>query len=72
MALLAYPFLVLAVTGFVAVLIVHVAALLGLIYPFEVLLKFLFPGLVVVWLPTVLVMTHFTRDVKQKLCHDDE
>jgi hypothetical protein len=66
MGVLIYPFLALAATGFVAALIVHMAALLGVIYPFEVLLKFLFPGLVVVWLPTILVMTRLTRDFKQK------
>jgi hypothetical protein len=66
MALLVYPFLGLAATGFVAVLIVHLAALLGVIYLFDISLKFLGPGLFVVWLPTVLVMGRLTRDYKQK------
>jgi hypothetical protein len=66
MAFLVYPFLGLAAGGFIVVLIVHAAALLGVVHPFEVSAKFLFPGLIVVWLPTILVMTRLTRDFNQK------
>jgi hypothetical protein len=61
-----YPFLILASAGFVAVLSVHVAALAGSTMPFARFLKFLFPGIFVVWLPTILVMNRLTRDFKQK------
>jgi len=66
MALLIYPLLVLAAIGFVTVLIGHLAALLGATYLVESLLKFLVPGLFVVWFPTIIVMSRLSRDVKQK------
>jgi len=66
MTVLIYPFLILASVGFVAVLSVHVAALAGSTSAFTHLLKFLFPGIFIVWLPTVLVMNRLTRDFKQK------
>ena len=66
MALSIYLFLGLAWTGFVVVLVVHVAALFGTTLPFDLLLKFLGPGLFVVWLPTIVVMGRLTRDFKQK------
>jgi hypothetical protein len=66
MKVLIYPFLGLAAVGFVTVLAVHLAALLGIAYPFKYSLKFLVPGLFIVWLTTILVMTRLTRDFKQK------
>jgi len=66
MTVLVYVFLSLAATGLVALLIVHVAALFGVIYPFEHSIKFLVPGLFGVWFPTILVMNRLTRDFKQK------
>ena|ERR1700693_608052 len=61
-----YPFLILASVGFVAILSVHVAALAGSTWAFTHFLKFLFPGIFIVWLPTVLAMGRLTRDFKQK------
>jgi hypothetical protein len=66
MAVLIYPLLGLAVVGFFTVLVIHVAALLGTLYPFEHLFRFLGAGLFVVWFPTVLVSVQLARDFKQK------
>jgi hypothetical protein len=63
---LIYPFLVLAGVGFLAMLAVHLASLVGNTYPFEHLLKFLGPGVFVAFVPTVFVMNRLTRDFKQK------
>jgi hypothetical protein len=62
----AYPLLVLAIAGFLEVLMVHIAALFGLVYPFENSLRIFGPGLVIVWLPTVLVAHRLTHEFKQK------
>jgi hypothetical protein len=56
----------LAVVGFAAMFIIHVASLLGIRGPFEPLLTYLVPGMFVVFLPAVLVMSRLTRDFKQK------
>lgn len=61
-----YPFLALAGIGMAATAAVHIAALFGNIDPFEQTLRILGPGVFVVFLPTVLVMTRLTRDFKQK------
>jgi hypothetical protein len=61
-----YPFLALATVGLAAMVGVHIAALFGNIVPFERTLKILGPGIVVVFLPTVLVMNRLTREFKQK------
>jgi hypothetical protein len=66
MTALIYPFLALAIGGSVAMLAVHVASLLGVTYPLDHLLKFLGPGVFVVFLPTVFVMNRLSRDFKQK------
>ena len=66
MRALIYPLLGVAVVGFAAALVIHLAALFGSIYPFEYSLKILGPGLVVVWFPTVLVAARLARDFKQK------
>jgi hypothetical protein len=66
MAILIYPFLALAAVGFLAMLAVHFASLFGVIHPFEHLLKFLGPGVFVVFLPTIFVMNLLIRDFKQK------
>lgn len=58
--------LALAVIGFVATLTVHVAALFGVIYPFEHSTKFLTPGMFIVFVPTIFVMNRLTKDFKQK------
>jgi hypothetical protein len=66
MAILIYPFLALSAVGFVALLAIHVASLFGATYPFEHFLRFLGPGIFVVFLPTIFVMNRLTRDFKQK------
>lgn len=66
MVVLIYPFLGLAALGFLAVLVVHVASLFGTPSLFEHFLKWLGPGVFVVWLPTILVMNRLTREFKQK------
>src|SRR4051794_3817478 len=66
MKAITYSFLAIATVGFAAILTVHVAALFGNTVPFERLLRILGPGVFVVFLPTVLVMTRLTRDFKQK------
>ena len=66
MAVLIYPFLALAAVGSVATLVVHVAALFEVTYPFEHFLKLLGPGIFVVFLPTIFVMNRLTREFKQK------
>jgi hypothetical protein len=66
MAALVYPFLVLSSVGFAAMLVIHVASLLGITAPFEHLLTYLAPGVFVVFLPAILAMNQLTRDSKQK------
>jgi hypothetical protein len=66
MIALIYPCLALAAAGFMGVLAVHVAALLGAAYPFEHFLKFLGPGVFIVFVPTIFVMNRLTRDCKQR------
>jgi hypothetical protein len=66
MTALIYSFFALAVIGFVAMLLVHVSSLFGVTSPFDHFLKFLGPGVFVVFLPTVLVMNQLSRDFKQK------
>lgn len=66
MAKIAYPFLILSAIGFTAILIVHIEALLGVTGTFDRALRILGPGLFVVWLPTILIAGHLSRDFKQK------
>lgn len=67
LAKISYPFLVLALVGFTAMLVVHVAALFGATHLFNhSLMRFAFPGLVIVWLATIVVMNRLCRDFKQK------
>jgi hypothetical protein len=61
-----YPAFALSVVGFAAILLVHVASLLGITDPFGRSIGILGPGVFVVLLPTILVMTRLTRDFKQK------
>ncbi|MES2222059.1 MAG: hypothetical protein V4587_13975 [Acidobacteriota bacterium] len=63
---LIYPFLVLAVVGFVAALGVHLAALCGVTGPLQFSLKLIFPILFVVWVATILASQRLTREFKQK------
>lgn len=64
MRILILFFLVLAVVGFLCMLMIHIAALAGTMAP-VVMLKFVFPGLFVVWLPTVLVSSRLSKEYKQ-------
>jgi len=66
MNILIYPFLILACVGFVLVLSVHVGALAGRTVPFKYVGHFIFPGIFLIWLPTILVMNRLTREFKQK------
>jgi hypothetical protein len=66
MTVILYVFLILASAGFVADLAVHVMSLARSTAHASELGKFIFPGIIVVWLPAVLVMTRLTRDFKQK------
>lgn len=66
MIALIYPFLVLAVAGFIAAAAIHVASLFGITYPFDRFLQFLAPGIFVAFVPTIFVMNRLTRDFKQK------
>ncbi|MGC2163735.1 MAG: zinc ribbon domain-containing protein [Silvibacterium sp.] len=65
-AALVYPFLALAIVGSVATLMIHVASLFGITDPFEHYLKFVGPGVFVVFLPMIFVINRLTRDYKQK------
>ena len=51
----AYAVLSLATVGFLAALIVHVAAILGQTHPFDLSSDYLFAGLFLVWIPTGLL-----------------
>jgi hypothetical protein len=61
-----YPFLALSAVGFAAMLVVHVASLFGVTAPFAHGLRYLAPGVFVVFLPAILVMNRLTQDFKQK------
>lgn len=66
MAALVYPLLGLSTVGFVALLVIHVASLFGVAAPFDHLIRYLAPGLFVVFIPTIFVMNRLTQDFKQK------
>jgi len=57
-----YPFLVLAVCGFVASVAVHMLALAGIVLPGARLVWVLHLGIFAVWLPAVLVANRLTRE----------
>jgi len=66
MAALIYPFLAIASVGFVAMLVVHISALLGNTYLFDHSFRWLGPGVFIAFLPMIFVMNRLTRDFKQK------
>jgi hypothetical protein len=66
LTILIHAALVLAVAGLIAMLVIHVASLFAITYPFDRSLKFLVPGVFVLALPTIFVMNVLTRDFKQK------
>jgi hypothetical protein len=66
MTAVVYPFFALAVVGFAAMLVVHVASLFGNTYLFDRTIAVLGLGVFVVFLPTIFVMNRLTRDFKQK------
>jgi hypothetical protein len=53
---LTYSVLSLATAGFLAALMVHVAAISGKTYPFDLSSDYLFAGLFLVWIPTGILM----------------
>jgi nitrate/nitrite transporter NarK len=59
-----YFFLVLAVTGFLGILTIHIAALAGVTAP-SVILKVVIPGLFFVWVPAIFVSSHLSKEFKQ-------
>jgi hypothetical protein len=63
---LSYPLLALSGIGSLAILSIHVAALLGFTFGFDLFVRFLVPGLFVVWLPSIFVMNTLTKEFKQK------
>lgn len=60
------PFIALSGVGLALSLIVHVCALLGIASPLGELAWLLHAGILVVWLPAVLVIQPLTREFKQK------
>jgi hypothetical protein len=61
-----YPTMVLSAVGLLACVTLHIATLLAAPELAGKVTSVLFPGIFVVWLPTVLVMNRLTRDFKQK------
>src|ERR1700757_3316875 len=66
MRVIAYPVMVLATVGLLASLLLHAGNHAGGPELGKVAIRFLFPGIFVVWLPTVLLMNRLTRDFKQR------
>lgn len=66
MKVLIYPLYALAAVGFMAMLVIHVAALFGNTYPFQRMIAIFGPGVFVVFVPTVFILIRLTRDFKQK------
>src|SRR5690242_9723620 len=63
---LIYPFLVLAMLGSIATLVVHISSLCGIAYLFEHAMTFISIPVFIVFLPTIFVMNRLTREFKQK------
>ena len=61
-----YPTILISAVGLLASVTLHIAILLAGRELSGQVIPFLFPGIFVVWLPTVLVMNRLTRDFKQK------
>lgn len=59
-----YFFLVPAVAGFLGVLGIHMAALAGATVP-PAILKVVFPGLFVIWVPATLISSHLSKEFKE-------
>jgi nitrate/nitrite transporter NarK len=59
-----YFFLILAVAGFLGILMIHIAALAGITAPSAVL-KVVIPGLFIVWVPMIFVSNHLSKEFKQ-------
>lgn len=66
MTRLVYPFLFLAVAGLAIDVVIHVAALTNSTAVFDLLGKYILPGIFVVWLPTIFAMSRMAREFKQK------
>lgn len=62
----AYPVMVLSAIGLLASFVLHIASLYGVPELARHAISILFPGIFLVWLPTVLLMNRLTRDFKQR------
>ena len=66
MRAIAYPVMVLAAIGVLACFCLHIASFQSGPELEKRAIPVLFPGLFVVWFPTVILMNRMTRDVKQR------
>ena len=66
MVKLIYPFLFLATAGLAIDVVIHLAALAGSTALFDLLGKYIFLGIFVVWLPAIFAMNRLAREFKQK------
>lgn len=66
MRVIAYPIMMLAAVGIVASFLLYIGSYAAGPELGKVAIRFLFPGIFVVWLPTVLLMNRLTRDFKQR------
>ena len=66
MTKLIYAFMFLALAGFTCVLAIHLTALAGSTFLYDHLGAFVFPGLFVVWLPTIFAMNRLTKGFERK------
>jgi hypothetical protein len=65
MRVIAYPVMILAAVGLLASFLLYASSYAAGPELGKVAVRFLFPGIFVVWLPTVLLMNRLTRDFKQ-------
>ncbi len=66
MRVIAYPVMILAAIGLLASFLLYAGSFAAGPEVGKVAIRFLFPGIFVVWLPTVLLMNRLTRDYKQR------
>ena len=64
MRIVVYFFLVLAVAGFLGILMIHIAAFAGVTAP-SIILKVVMAGLFVVWVPAIFASNHLSKEFKQ-------
>ncbi len=63
---IAYPLFLLAVTGLLLGLLVHVASLFGAKTLFNLLARYVFLGIFIVFIPAIFAMNRMTREFKQR------